>query len=81
MSHGNEEVGAAPTLVTFGRWDEPKAPGALVWKHVQHKQIGQRFFAETGPKPFGTTERGPSALSDAFGRSHVHFKDEGEESA
>ncbi len=81
MSHGNEEVGAAPTFDMFRSRAEPKAPGTLVWKHIQHKQLGQRFFAETAPELFGATECGPSPLSDAFGRSHVHYQDEEEESA
>jgi len=68
-------------LGMFRSRGEPKAPGALVWKHVHHEQIGQRFFAETDPKLLRTTERGPSALSDVFGRSHVQHQDEGEESA
>jgi hypothetical protein len=79
MSHGNEEVGAAPTFVEFRSRAEPKAPCALVWKHVQHEQVGQRFFAETSPKLFGETERRPSAISDAFSGSHGHHQDEGEQ--
>ena len=78
VSHCNEEVGTAPTLGMFRSRAEPKTPGALVWKHVQHKQISQRFFAEAGPKLVGETQRGPSALSDAFGGSHVHYQDEEE---
>ncbi|MDD9998067.1 MAG: hypothetical protein OXQ89_10020 [Rhodospirillaceae bacterium] len=80
MSHGNEEVSAAPALVEFRSRAEPKAPGALVWKHVQHKQVSQGFLAETSSELFGETERGPSALSDAFSGSHGNHQDEGEQS-
>ena len=60
-------------LLMFRNRAEPKALGTFVWKHVQHQQIGQCLFAETSPKLFGETERGPSALSDAFGRSQLQF--------
>lgn len=71
MPYRNEEVGAAPVLLMFRSRAEPKAPRTLVWKHVQYKQVGQRFLAESCPKLVGTTERGPSALSEAFGRSQL----------
>ena len=81
IPYEDEEVGTPPMLLMFRSLVERKAPSVAVCKHVQHKEIGQRFFAETGPEVLGKKQRRPCAVRDAFSRSHVRCQEDGKQSA